>query len=588
LRSRSLKRDDNLKILLTALNSKFIHTNLALRYIKSYCSGFDITLREYTINDQIDRVLRDIYGYKADVICFSCYIWNIDMVLKVCSSLKKADPHIVTVLGGPEVSFDSIEIMGSFSFIDYIIKGEGEESSRQLFRFLESKEGDLQSIGGLVYRDEGRVFENECSELIKDLSIIPFPYTDKDKDLKNRILYYEASRGCPFNCSYCLSSTIRGVRFLHLDRVKSDLKWFIDNNIDLVKFVDRTFNCNKNYMEILKFLVDNKKNTRFHFEISADILKESEVEFLRNVPPGLFQFEAGVQSTNRDTLKFIDRNADITKINNNIKSIRENDNVQLHLDLIAGLPGENYESFSKSFDDVYALKPHMLQLGFLKLLKGSRMREESNKYGIVFNYYTPYEVIKTDSLSFDGLLKLKAVEEVVDRYYNSGRFRCSMLCMERLFDSPFSMFESLGAYKTETGEADNVSNTGQYRLLYDFYISMGFKDPDFFRQCLAFDYILQGRNMALPDFLRSDKAIEKKAIWDFLSDTGNIEKYLYSHRGESVKNIIKDILTHNFTYDIPVFFKEGKIIRKDALVMFDYSTRDPYGRASYFTADESI
>lgn len=563
-----------MKILLAALNSKFVHTNLALRYIKAVCSDFDITLKEYTINDLDESVLKGIYESGADVVCFSCYIWNIDMTIRLCSSLKKIKPKIITVIGGPEVSFDGVSILERHEFIDFCVCGEGEETSKKLFSFLENGAGSLKSIAGLIYRDGMKVADNGSAPIIENLDSIPFPYYGEEESLKNRIVYYESSRGCPFNCSYCLSSTIKGVRFLSIDRIKRDLKWFTDNDIGLVKFVDRTFNCGKNYFEIWKYLSRNKGSTRFHFEISADLLTKEELDFLNTVSPGLFQFEAGVQSTNTDTLEAINRRADLAKIRKNIERIERGGNIHVHLDLIAGLPDEGYASFGKSFDDVFDMKPQMLQLGFLKLLKGSTLRNEAASRGIKFNDYAPYEVLKTPSLSYKDICALRGIEEMVDRYYNSARFLSSVFYMLRQYNSPFKFFEDLSSYRNgKYIEGYKLSSNDQYRMLYDFYLDMKYENPDFLRECLAFDYLLQGRNPSVPDFLKPKVHVNREYLRKFLQDGSNIEKYLPSHTGEDIRNITSMVYARIFPFDIPSFIKDGRVIQREVTVLFDYSKK---------------
>lgn len=582
-------RDGFLKILLVALNSKFVHTNLALRYIKCSCSDFDISLKEYTINDPLEIVLRGIYKSSADVICFSCYIWNIDMSLRLCSSLKRVNPEITTVLGGPEVSFDGKDILEKYEFIDFCMAGEGEETSKKLFSFLQYGTGSLKDIGGLAYREGMKAAQNECSKVIENLDSIPFPYFGEESNLKNRIVYYESSRGCPFNCSYCLSSTIMSVRFLSIDRVKRDLKWFVDNKIGLVKFVDRTFNCGKNYFEIWKFLAENKGSTRFHFEISSDLLKKEELEFLNTVPPGLFQFEAGVQSTNADTLTIINRRADLAKIKKNIGEIERGNNIHVHLDLICGLPGEGYISFAKSFDDVFEMNPQMLQLGFLKLLKGSALRDEADKRGIIFNDFAPYEVLNTPSISYKEICRLKGIEEMVERYYNSGRFHSSIMYMLRKYKSPFEYFEDLSLYgSSRFGEGFKMNSGDQYRMLYDFYCDMKFEGKDFLKECLSFDCLMQGRNPSVPDFLKPEIHINRELLKKFLLDSSNIEKYLPWHTGEDGRSIMSEIYGRIFSFDIPSFLIDGNVVGREVTVLFDYSGKGRAANKKYTVIPDGI
>ncbi|HBM73929.1 MAG TPA: B12-binding domain-containing radical SAM protein, partial [Clostridiaceae bacterium] len=572
-----------MNIVLAALNSKFIHTNLAIRYIRSYCKDFDMDIKEFTINDSTDSVIRGIYSLKPDILGFSCYIWNIEMVLKVCSSLKKIKPKLKILLGGPEVSFDAVDLMRNHPYIDYIIRGEGELSSHQFFDYIVKSKGTVKDIGNLTYRDKGQIIENAMNPLIENLAIIPFPYKGKNEDFKNKILYYESSRGCPYRCKYCLSSTTEGVRFMPLYRAEQDLLWFIENNISLVKFVDRTFNCGRYYKEIIKFLIQHCKNTRFHFEISGEALDEEAINLLQSAPYGLFQLEIGVQTTNKETLLNIDRHSDFNMLSRKISMLRKNDNMEIHLDLIAGLPGEDYISFARSFNDVYKLKPHMLQLGFLKVLKGSKMREEAGKYGIIYTDYTPYEVISTDWISFDEIANLKRIENVVDIYYNSGRFQASIKYMMPHFKTPFSMFEKISDYMSRADDtAQNLGNVQRYRILYEFSKGLGMLDMKL-KECMMFDYLSQGRNPSVPDFLKNGLHIDKNKIWGFIRNADNMAKYFSDYSDKSVKEITKNINAAKFSFDIPSFLDEGRFQNVCSVVIFDYGTRNYRGAVRYFT-----
>lgn len=562
-----------MKILLAALNSKFVHTNLAVRYIKSYCSEFDIDIKEFTINDNIDNIIGEIAVEKPDLIGFSCYIWNISMVLKACSSIKKILPDTAILLGGPEVSYDSQEIMNRYGFIDYIIKGEGEEAARQLFSFLDGGKCSINEVGNLIYRHDGRVLENKENELIRELDAIPFPYGDLD-ELKNKIVYFESSRGCPYNCSYCLSSTIKGVRFFSKDRVLRDLNWFMERDIELVKFVDRTFNCGKAYKDIIKFIIEKHSNTRFHFEISGSILDEEAVELLCNAPQGLFQIEAGVQTTNEHALKLISRAPDFDLLSKNILKIREKGNVHIHLDLIAGLPGETYVSFSKSFNDVYRLKPHMLQLGFLKLLKGSSIRADAETLGIKYADYPPYEVLKTRELSFEEICSLKDVESEVDRYYNSGRFEASLSYLNLLYQDPFKMFKKLSEFMHSGSiKYKNIGNAEQYKIILDFCSSLNNPDKNIVKECLLYDYLKQGRNPYTPEFLKNGREVAKQRVWDFFSEGRNLEMYLPHYTGINIRDIVKNIVVVKFSFDILRLIEKGEVAMEKCFICIDYGLR---------------
>ena len=565
-----------LKILLTAVNSKYIHSNLAIRYIRSYCKDFDIEIKEYSINDNINSIISGIIYEDPDVVSFSCYIWNIEIINKICSSIKKINPKIITIFGGPEVSYDSADIMEKNKYIDFIIKGEGEETSYQLFSYLDGKENDINKIDGIVYKDNGSIIENNDRELIQELDKIPFPYRDED-DLNNKIVYYESSRGCPFRCSYCLSSTIKGVRFFSIERVKCDLLWFINRNIPLVKFVDRTFNCGKYYRDILKFIIDNKKNTRFHFEISADLLDGDTIKLLNTAPKGLIQFEAGIQTTNMETLSTVDRHMDFGKLKANLDSIISKKNINVHLDLIAGLPKEDFNSFIKSFNESFTLKPDMLQLGFLKLLKGSNLRESAHKYGIEFNEYPPYEVLKTDSISYSEIDTLKNVEEIVDNFYNSGRFQASLLYLLSYTDTPFKLFLDISKFKDRCiKRGKKLNNIGQYKLIYDFSKGIENIDLSILSECLLFDYLSQGRNPNIPQFIKPKVILNKNTIWSILK---NLDTEIYGDRSW------KNIQAAAFTFDMVRFINTGEIVHNQTLLVFDYENKDEYGKAEYISID---
>ena len=565
-----------MKILLTAVNSKYIHSNLAIRYIRSYCKYFDTEIKEYSINDNINSIISGIIYEDPDVVSFSCYIWNIEIINKICSSIKKINPKIITIFGGPEVSYDSADIMEKNKYIDFIIKGEGEETSYQLFSYLDGKENDINKIDGIVYKDNGSIIENNDRELIQELDKIPFPYRDED-DLNNKIVYYESSRGCPFRCSYCLSSTIKGVRFFSIERVKCDLLWFINRNIPLVKFVDRTFNCGKYYRDILKFIIDNKKNTRFHFEISADLLDGDTIKLLNTAPKGLIQFEAGIQTTNMETLSTVDRHMDFGKLKANLDSIISKKNINVHLDLIAGLPKEDFNSFIKSFNESFTLKPDMLQLGFLKLLKGSNLRESAHKYGIEFNEYPPYGVLKTDSISYSEIDTLKNVEEIVDNFYNSGRFQASLLYLLSYTDTPFKLFLDISKFKDRCiKRGKKLNNIGQYKLIYDFSKGIENIDLSILSECLLFDYLSQGRNPNIPQFIKPKVILNKNTIWSILK---NLDTEIYGDRSW------KNIQAAAFTFDMVRFINTGEIVHNQTLLVFDYENKDEYGKAEYISID---
>lgn len=460
-----------MKILLTAINAKYIHSNLAVHSLRAYAKEYreQIVIGEYTINNRVDYILEQIYRQKPDVLCFSCYIWNIGCVESLIREFHKLCPQVPIWVGGPEVSYEVEEFMKRHPEVAGVMMGEGEETFNSLCCHYVKQEINLQEIAGIVYREGGQVRVN-APGMPLDMSRIPFCYEDAG-DFKNRIIYYESSRGCPFCCSYCLSSIDKKLRFRDLELVKKELAFFIEKEVPQVKFVDRTFNCAHHHaMEIWKFIKEQDKGiTNFHFEISADLLNEEELELITSMRPGLIQLEIGVQSTNEATISEIHRTMKLERLKETVKRIQEAGNVHEHLDLIAGLPYEDYETFARSFDEIYALKPNQLQLGFLKVLKGSYMYEHAAEYGMLYHSEAPYEVLSTNWLSYEDVLKIKQAEEMLEVYYNSGQFEVTMKLMERLFESPFFMFRELGAYYEKKGYFGmNHSRIRRCEILLEF------------------------------------------------------------------------------------------------------------------------
>ena len=441
-----------MKILLTAINAKYIHSNLAIYSLRA-CAGeykSQIELAEFTINNQKDYILEEIYKRKPDILCFSVYIWNLDYVESVAREFKKICPDTPVWVGGPEVSYEVEDFLTSHPEIDGVMIGEGEETFREVCGYYAGNR-ELDSIQGIAYRDNNGIRVTE-SRAIVDMSRIPFCY-DTMEDFSNRIIYYESSRGCPFSCSYCLSSVDKSLRFRDTELVKKELLFFINQKVPQIKFVDRTFNCNHAHaMEIWRFIKEHDNGvTNFHFEISADLINEEELKLISDMRPGLIQLEIGVQSTNEVTIKEIHRTMKLERLKEVVRAIQSGANVHEHLDLIAGLPYEDYDSFARSFDEIYELKPNQLQLGFLKVLKGSYMFEHAAEYGIVYHDRPPYEVMSTKWLSFDDVIKIKRVEEMLEVYYNSGQFEITMKLMECIFDSAFEFFQELGDFYEANG-----------------------------------------------------------------------------------------------------------------------------------------
>ena len=495
------------KIVLAAINSQYVHLNLAVRYLKKYVeknSDLKVEIYETNINNQLLNIIKDIYELAPEKIIFSTYIWNKEYVFEIVRELKKVLPNVEIILGGPEVSFEWEKTMRENSEIDALLIGEGE---KVFLNFLTKKS---DKVLGLVYREGNKICFNGSEKIIENLDIIPFPYDDEELLEKTKIFYYESSRGCPFSCSYCLSSIDKTVRYYSLERVKEDLKRFLDSPIRLLKFVDRTFNLRKErYMEIWRFLLENyREGITFHFEINANIFDEETLDFLEKVPKGYFQFEIGVQSTNPATMKAINRNNILEKLAHNVKRISRN--IHLHLDLIAGLPYETYEIFKDSFDYVHNLKPEMVQLGFLKLLKGTQMYDEAEKYGYKYFSKPPYEVFSNEFINFSEIIKLKNLEKVLDYYYNSEKFsKSSSFIIENNYESPFDFYEDIAEYYDKKGYLKiSHKESALFNILYDFYVEKNFKDLDKFVEYLKYDYLWLGKPGFYPEWFKSQKDTE--------------------------------------------------------------------------------
>ena len=545
-----------MKILLVACNAKYIHSNLAVYDLQAYASDYadHIVLKEYTINQQKDDIMRDIYLEHPDVVCVSCYIWNLSFVKELMADLIKILPGADFWAGGPEVSYDAEKFLTENSEFKGVMVGEGEETFKELARYyVEKNPQDLKDMTGICYRDGDQIIHNGWRQIM-DLSSIPFIYKDLS-EFKNRIIYYESSRGCPFSCSYCLSSIDKKLRFRDTETVKKELQFFIDNKVPQVKFVDRTFNCKHDHaMAIWKYINEHDNGvTNFHFEISADLLREEELQEMSTMRPGLIQLEIGVQSTNPDTIKAIHRTMDFEKLKGIVDRIHSFGNIHQHLDLIAGLPYEDYDSFRHSFNDVYALKPQQLQLGFLKVLKGSHMMEMCREYGIVYKTQEPYEVLSTKWLDYDHVLKLKTVENMVEVYYNSGQFQNTLEYLEKFFPDAFSIYERLGSFYMEKGYGD-VSHTRmrRYEILLEFLEDMPEISMDQVKDQMVYDLYLRENLKSRPGFARDQKPFERQ-IWDFRK------------REKVAKNAHVEV------------FADGKVL------LFDYADRDPLTNNAHVT-----
>ena len=542
-----------MKILLAACNAKYIHSNLAVYDLKAYSSDYDehVILREYTINQPKDEILKDIYSSGADVVCFSCYIWNISFVRELIRDLVKILPKTAFWAGGPEVSYDAEKFLTEMPEMTGVMVGEGEKTFHDLLEFYIDGKDSLEEVSGIAYRTGDKIIHNGWRELM-DLSAIPFVYEHLEK-FENRIIYYESSRGCPFSCSYCLSSIDKKLRFRDLELVKKELQFFLDHRVPQVKFVDRTFNCKHEHaMTIWKYILEHDNGvTNFHFEISADLLREEEMELMSQMRPGLIQLEIGVQSTNPETIRAIHRHMDLKKLEHCVNRVHSFRNIHQHLDLIAGLPYEDYDTFHQSFNDVYQMKPDQFQLGFLKVLKGSLMQKEAEVYGIVYKEKEPYEVLSTNWLTYGEVLKLKMVESMVEVYYNSGQFWHTLEYLVPLEKDAFTFYEKLGSFYEKKGYSEiSHSRMRRYEILLEYLQEETDVPTEVAAQKMLYDLYLREKLKKRPVFAPDQKQYET-AVWNYrknnqVSKTAHIE-----------------------------VFENGTVI------LFDYEKRDPLSNNAY-------
>lgn len=560
-----------MRILLTAINAKYIHSNLAVYSLKAYADDPRVEIAEYTINQTEDAILGDLWRKKPDVLCFSCYIWNIEYVEHLVREYAKICGETEIWLGGPEVSYDSREVLERLPQVKGVMKGEGEETFACLCRSFEDgafldvkrREKELARIKGISFRGlDGRIVENPWRDPI-DLSRIPFVYKDLDM-FAHKIIYYESSRGCPFSCSYCLSSVDKALRFRDLSLVKKELLFFIDQEVPQVKFVDRTFNCNHGHaMEIWRYLLEHDRGkTNFHFEIAADLLNEEEMLLISKMRPGLIQLEIGVQSVNPRTIREIRRKMDLEKVKNTVARIRESGNVHQHLDLIAGLPYEDLKSFRQSFDVVYEMKPDQLQLGFLKVLKGSYMKEQEEAYGLIHKSRPPYEVLFTNWLSYGDVRLLKGVEEMVEVYYNSRQFTHTIEYMGTWFSSAFDMFEKMWKYYERQGLQEiQHKRSARYDILLSFISEEQPCETGRARELLIYDYYLRENAKTRPAFA-GEYQVRKEDVRAFYESDKIRETYLPGYAGRDRNQVRR--MTHLEYFPLARRY-----------VLFDYLERNP-------------
>lgn len=570
-----------MKVLLTAINAKYIHSNLAVYSLRANLMEYkeNVTLKEYTINHQREAVIQDIYLEHPDVLVLSCYIWNIDYIQGMLADIKKLLPQTDIWLGGPEVSYLSEQFLRENSDVKGIMRGEGEVTFRELVSHYVDKKKNLKDICGLTYVQNGEIQCNPDREL-SNLDDLAFAYEDL-KDFENRIIYYESSRGCPYSCAYCLSSVDKSVRFRSLELVEKELLFFIEHKVPQVKFVDRTFNCSHKHAMGIFQIIKKQDNgiTNFHFEISADILNEEELDFLSTLRPGLIQLEIGVQSVNEQTISAIHRKTTFEKLRKNVLFIKQKGNIHQHLDLIAGLPYEGYESFSHSFNAVYEMRPEQLQLGFLKVLKGAYIYEVQEKYGIVYSSKAPYEVLGTNWLSFDEIIRLKKVEEMVEVYYNSMQFVRTMEFLLPFFESAFSMYEGFGKYYDEKGLFQvSHSRMARYEILMNFVtdeLIPGLQEEqkeevaECLKECLVYDLYLRENLKNRPKWADSQEEY-KEVIRQFYKKEAQEKVYLTDYRKTEEKQLYRMTHLEVFHYDVQDSF-EKKLLP----VLFDYESRNP-------------
>jgi len=556
-----------MKIFLTAINAKYIHSNLAVYSLRAYAKAFQeqIEIGEYTINNRVDYILEQIYKAKPDVLCFSCYIWNMGYVEELITEYHKLCPEVPIWVGGPEASYEVETFLEEHPQVTGVMIGEGERTFQQLCEYYVNQNGTLKELNGIAYKDSvsGEVIFTQPQEPM-NMSDIPFCY-DHIENFENRIIYYESSRGCPFNCSYCLSSIDKKLRFRDTELVKKELAFFIEKKVPQVKFVDRTFNCKHDHaMEIWRFVKEHDNGiTNFHFEISADLLNEEELALIHDMRPGLIQLEIGVQSTNEPTIREIHRTMKLELLKDIVRKIQSGGNIHEHLDLIAGLPYEDYAAFTKSFDEIYELKPNQLQLGFLKVLKGSYMYGHAAEYEIVYHEKTPYEVMKTKWLSFDDVLKIKQVEEMLEVYYNSGQFEITMKVLEPLFDSAFMMFQELGAFYEAKGYFGmSHSRIRRAEILLEFMRERKSSGAvmQMLEESLTFDLYYRENCKSRPSWAPSPAEFKEQTRYYCKNGAkSHLEPFHYRFPEKSKKAL----------QEVP------KRLEKPVYMLFDYENRDP-------------
>ena len=580
-----------MKTILTTLNAKYIHTSLSIRYLKAYAEpDFSVQLAEYTIKDPIMNIVSDLYAKKPDVIGFSCYIWNIEETMKVIAMLKKINPNLCIILGGPEVTYDVSDWLDTIPGADFIIIGEGEVTFKDLLTEL-SGEQNFKRIGGIAYRKAGKkIIQPQIGKL--DLKIIPSPYRfEEDLDaLAKRVVYIETSRGCPFNCQFCLSSIEVGVRYFDREKIKDDIRYLMDNGAKTIKFVDRTFNISRSYaMDMFQFLIDeHRPGTVFQFEITADIMRPEVIQFLNEqAPAGLFRFEIGVQSTNDYTNELVHRKQNFEKLTRTVNMVKEGEKIDQHLDLIAGLPEEDYHSFQKTFDDVFALRPEELQLGFLKMLRGTGLRIRANEHDYIYSDHAPYEILGNNVLSFDDIIRIKQVEDVLEKYWNDHRMDMTIEYLIRhVFSSPFDFFQQFGTFWDENG----WSRIGHqledlFRRLQQFLATEERIDVDIAIGLMKYDYLHNHKYKPRKPWWEHSQKQERSMLYnEILTHPEQLGSAFLSLQLPE-KDLRKHTLIEELPFDLQTYLETGQIVRQPSIMLAYF---DPSGKGSTIFSKTTI
>ncbi|MFC9596618.1 B12-binding domain-containing radical SAM protein [Peribacillus butanolivorans] len=573
-----------MNIIISTLNAKYIHTSLSIRYLKAYAQpDYDVQLAEYTIKDPIMNIVGDLYSKKPDVIGFSCYIWNIEETMKVVAMLKKINPELVIILGGPEVTYDVGEWLDQIPGADFIVIGEGEVTFKALLSEIEGA-NDYKKVGGIAYRQDGKkVIQPQNGKV--DLKSLPTPYRlEEDRDeLSKRVTYIETSRGCPFSCQFCLSSIEVGVRYFDREKIKEDIRYLMDNGAKTIKFVDRTFNISRSYaMDMFQFLIDeHHPGVVFQFEITADIMRPEVIQFLNDhAPAGLFRFEIGVQSTNDHTNDLVMRRQNFEKLTRTVTMVKDGQKIDQHLDLIAGLPEEDYHSFRKTFNDVFELRPEEMQLGFLKMLRGTGLRVRANDHDYIYSDHAPYEILGNNVLSFDDIVRIKQVEDVLEKYWNDHRMdHTTEFLVESVFNSPFDFFQEFGTFWDEQG----WSRIGHqledlFRRLQQFLSSRESADLKTIIGLMKLDYFMNQKYKPRKPWW--DASLDKQGRKEIYEEILNKPEHLGSSfiaLGLNEKEIHKHTLLEELPFDLETYLADGTIVNKPSIMLAYF---DPSGKGS--------